>query len=37
MGITGFNLFAQDVKIRYAVTKSVAHIVTRNLYGGRKV
>lgn len=35
MGFTGFNLFAQDVKMRYVVTKSVAHIVTRNLYGGK--
>lgn len=35
MGITGFNLFAQDVKIRYAVTKGVARFVTRNLYGGK--
>lgn len=35
MGITGFNLFAQDVKIRYVVTKSVARFVTRNLYGGK--
>lgn len=37
MGITGFNLFAQGVKMRYAVTKSVASFVTRSLYGGKRM
>lgn len=37
MGVTGCDLFAQDVKMFCLAMKSVARFVTRNLYGGERM